>query len=60
MKKCAHCGGRGTYVTDIINTWRYHFVQCVKCRSSTGGYETKEEAKEAWDMRYEELSLLQG
>lgn len=47
LKPCPFCGGKAEFENDN-EEW---FVFCEKCGSMTVLFETKPEAKEAWNAR---------
>lgn len=51
LKPCPFCGGQGDYY--YIMTMRKHWIGCSNCNCATDGYDTEEEAIEAWNTRAE-------
>lgn len=49
LKPCPFCGGKGDYY--YIMTMRKHWIGCSNCNCATDGYDTEEEAIEAWNTR---------
>lgn len=52
LKPCPFCGGNNLSVEGVTFYW----VECVDCNASIAGYETKEQAIEAWNRRAKECS----
>lgn len=49
LKPCPFCGGMNLYYA----TGRFYGVECADCGARLGGYNTEEEAAEAWNTRAE-------
>lgn len=49
LKKCPFCGGEAE-----IAGYKIFWVICKECTAETKGFDTREEAIEAWNRRAEE------
>ena len=55
LKPCPFCGGKAKILSRAID-WLLdeHIIKCESCNCRTDTYETKGEAREAWNKRYKE------
>lgn len=53
FKLCASCGGEAEIVETAFFDRLTYRTRCKDCRLSTDFYDTKGEAEEAWNHRYE-------
>ncbi len=54
LKPCPFCGGRDLTIIDYIGIGGAIYVLCHSCGSSSGTYNTRNEAITAWNRRSED------
>lgn len=51
IKLCPFCEGVSIVSTGLFDSIRKDFVECEECESTSGMFDTEEEAIEAWNKR---------